>query len=311
MNEQEKLLEEAIQWIALMHSGCTTHEQIEAFEHWRSSDLQRERLCHQLEQQLNVFKSPAANNLKSSIVREVISTPSLTRRALLSKMLFIGCAITVGGVVYNESYWLGDLRTGTGERRTLTLEDGSKLTLDACTAVDISWKPEACYLHLHKGAIFVNLARNKPDNIFITTPLGRISASGPQLMVGHFDISRAVAIDAFLSVQTNSGATQRVMSGNKINFDANHIFEELPVDGSETAWTDGMLEVRNLRLGEVLASMRRYRKGFVRVSTKAAALRLSGLFRLDDTDQMLEAIALILPLKITRYSDYLVMLDVT
>ncbi|MET1536947.1 FecR domain-containing protein, partial [Burkholderia sola] len=49
--------------------------------------------------------------------------------------------------------WLADYRTGTGERRAVTLADGSELTLNKRTSVDVSMDPTRRLLVLREGEI--------------------------------------------------------------------------------------------------------------------------------------------------------------
>ena len=56
--------------------------------------------------------------------------------------------------------WLADYRTGTGERRTVTLADGSELTLNTRTSVDVSMDPTRRLLVLREGEILVQTAHS-------------------------------------------------------------------------------------------------------------------------------------------------------
>ena len=66
---------------------------------------------------------------------------------------------------------------------------------------------------------------------------------------------------------------------------------------------DGLLEVRNQALAEGLDALRAYRSGVLRVDPAVAGLRVSGLFRLDDSDQALDALARTLPIRVARRTD--------
>jgi ferric-dicitrate binding protein FerR (iron transport regulator) len=73
-----------------------------------------------------------------------------------------------------------------------------------------------------------------------------------------------------------------------------------PPDMDIAAWSDGLLVTRNMRLIDFLAEVRRYRPGYLGCSMDIADLRLSGAFRLEDTDKLLAILPRILPVHV-RY----------
>ena len=66
------------------------------------------------------------------------------------------------------------------------------------------------------------------------------------------------------------------------------------------AWLDGLIVTRNMRLGDFLAEVARYRPGFLSCAADIADLRLSGVFRLEDTDRLLAVLPQTLPVQL-RY----------
>ena len=66
------------------------------------------------------------------------------------------------------------------------------------------------------------------------------------------------------------------------------------------AWVDGLIVTRNMRLGDFLQEVGRYRHGYLTCTTDIADLRLSGAFRLEDTDKLLAILPQTLPVQL-RY----------
>ena len=64
------------------------------------------------------------------------------------------------------------------------------------------------------------------------------------------------------------------------------------------AWLDGLIVTRNMRLGDFLAEVARYRPGFLSCAADIADLRLSGVFRLEDTDRLLAVLPQTLPVRL-------------
>ena len=71
-----------------------------------------------------------------------------------------------------------------------------------------------------------------------------------------------------------------------------------------------MLEAHDQPLGEVIESLRAYRRGLIRISERAAAIRLYGSYALADTDRVLALLAQTLPVRVQVYrGGWLVTID--
>ena len=71
-------------------------------------------------------------------------------------------------------------------------------------------------------------------------------------------------------------------------------------DMDAAAWADGLIVTRGMRLADFLAEVSRYRNGRLACSESIADLRLSGVYRLDDTDKLLELLTRTLPVEVHR-----------
>jgi transmembrane sensor len=67
-----------------------------------------------------------------------------------------------------------------------------------------------------------------------------------------------------------------------------------------TAWLGGTLVARDMRLGDVVAEMARYRHGWLQCEDSVASLKVSGVFQLRDGDAALESLAQALPVRIEQ-----------
>ncbi|HFL6970586.1 TPA: FecR family protein, partial [Pseudomonas aeruginosa] len=71
--------------------------------------------------------------------------------------------------------WLADQRTGVGEQRRLTLPDGSLLTLNTDSAVDLAFDASQRLVRLLRGEIFVD-SRADPRPFRVATAEARLHA---------------------------------------------------------------------------------------------------------------------------------------
>ncbi len=69
-----------------------------------------------------------------------------------------------------------------------------------------------------------------------------------------------------------------------------------------SAWTQGQLVAKRMRLGDLTAELSRYRHGWLRCDPAIAQLEVSGVFQLDDIDRALSALSDSLPVRIERFT---------
>lgn len=78
----------------------------------------------------------------------------------------------------------------------------------------------------------------------------------------------------------------------------------MPLREGEGSWTQGVPTVVDWPLGEFIAELSRYRAGVLRCAAEVAELRLSGAYRLDRIDAVLQNLGKSLPVRVrylTRY----------
>lgn len=307
MNEQERLIDEATRWIVLINSGQASPGDYQAYREWRAVDPRHEHLCSRLEVTLGVLQVPAAQGVGSGLIRHVLAAPS-SRRRLLQRTL-VGAGLMVGGGLLGHRMvpldgLSADLHTATGQRQTFTLPDGSQLVLNARSAADVDFDPQRRLVRLRSGELLATVASDALRPFVVETAMGRASLSGNRLLVRQLEsATHVVAFDAPVALASLAGDHLQLPAGQQVRFDRIGFGSALPSQGTEAAWIDGYLEVRDRPLSEVIDALRPYRAGLMRVDPAIAELRVSGLFRLDDSDLVLEALARTLPIRVARRSD--------
>lgn len=232
------------------------------------------------------------------------------RRTVL-KGLVLGLGVAgVGWTGYRSSpAWLADARTATGERRSLTLDDGTRLTLNTASAVDIRYSTEQRLIVLLEGEIAVQTAAD-PRPLRVRTVHGDMRALGTHFNV-RLDDQRTELTVIEHAVAVHNAATDhevRVEAGMALAFDGGPLPVPRPADLGRTEWREGRLVLEDWPLRRALAELQRYRPGVLGCSDDIAGLRLSGVYPLDDTDRVLAAIAEALQLKITTWTRFWVRL---
>jgi len=313
---REQLIDDATRWWVLMNSGQASEAERRAYQRWRDADPRHEQLCRQLETRLGVFQVPIAQGVDCELLQRALNAPSSRRKVLQRALLGAGVVLGAGALVSQRGLPLAeltaDLHTGTGQRQSLTLPDGSELRLNARSAANIDFDRQRRVVHLLDGEVLLNLANDPARPFFIHTAQARIQATGNRLLVRERDgQGHATALNGPLDIAAGGGERLQLPGGHEVAYDALHFGPVRPSRGSATAWVDGLLELRDTPLSEVVEALRPYRRGVLRLDPAIAGLRVSGLFRLDNPQQILDSLARTLPIRVTRHTELWVTLSAT
>lgn len=301
-----KTLEAAATWYVQLNDGAVSEAKTRAWQTWMQSSPQHAAAwtrVERLQQQWALMPRQAA--LSS------LGAAKAQRREVLK---VLGLLVAVGGcswlAVDNVPYrsMLAQHRTGVGERRSLRLEDGSQLELNADTSLDIRFDSHQRLIQLYGGEILVQTAKDPAQRPFmVETAHGRIRALGTQFSVRQWpEHTRVGVLQAAVEVSTAEHVDQplRLETGQQVLFDRDQIDAVQLLPAHSTAWVHGMLSVDDWRLGDFIEELSRYRPGVLRCATAVQNLSISGAFRIDDTNTVLENLSKTLPVKVrymTRY----------
>lgn len=307
---------EAIAWAVRLRSGDATEAERTAFSAWRRADPRHEAAAARLEQALEVFGTlPAAPASRQGVRRTLLALPE--RRRLLRNALGLAILGAGSGLLLHRHTpihaLLADLSTGTGERRQVPLPDGSRLWLNARSAVDLAFDHEARRLHLRSGELIVEVASDPARPFLVHSAEGAVRALGTRFLVRQEAGGTLVAVlhsaVRIEPVEGGEGAADTLAEGRSARFDRRRIHPETLPPRATSAWEDGFIEVHDRPLEEVVAALRPYRTGLLRISPQAARLRVTGSFPLDESERTLAALAETLPIAIRRRTDYWVAID--
>ena len=217
--------------------------------------------------------------------------------ARLAALLAVAPAGWLGWRLAQEQGWTADLRTATGEQRTVTLADGSRLLLDTGTAVDIEFDSSQRLLHLRQGAISLQTA---PDPggahrpLVVHTALGRLRALGTRFTVRLDGAVALLAVTEGAVEVTPRGASAPALvvpAGRQTVVTGQGAGPLRPVAPQDHAWVHGMLMADAMPLAEVCAQLARYRPGLLHCAPEVARRKVSGAYPLADTDRALAMLA--------------------
>lgn len=310
----QQVVKQAISWLLRLRNNASNLRLRQQCEMWRAAHLEHE-LAWQRVQSLH---SELSHNLRSVPGAHVAfntlenSAQGLGRRQalkLLSAALLTSSAAWLGKDAIGWQQWTADFATATGERRSFQLPDGTRLELNTDSAVDLDYTAQQRLITLARGEIIVTCGGIDQGST-LDRPLRVQSRHGVYEGVGARFIIRQDDRCTRLSVTSGEvlihspssadGLPINVQAGSSYLIDPHHAQLAPPPDMDVGAWVDGLIVTRNMRLGDFLEEVGRYRHGFLTCATEVAGLRLSGVFRLDDTEKLLAILPQTLPVQL-RY----------
>jgi len=309
----EAVVHQVLEWLIGGWSGEVEGDYVSRLGAWRSADPRHEQAWQQV-QQLDGRLAALPRRLASQSLRA--TERGISRRNLLLSAAAITLAAGTLPAVYRSSSVqtrLADLRTGRGEMREFTLADGTRITLNTASAVDVRFNESSRRLRLLKGEIHVASAPDPlagkaapPRPLVVGTVDGEVRPVGTRFIVRRNGSDTAVSVlEGAVDISTTRGTDSvlRLPAGQGAVLSSGGIRRR---SGSNAAadWLNGRLVVAQMPLDEFLAEVGRYRPGVLRCDADIAGLKVSGSFSVTDTDRTLRVLEQVLPVRIALVTPY-------
>jgi transmembrane sensor len=302
-----RLVDQAIQWMITLRFNVADDASTAAFERWLHTSAEHQQVWQRVATMNDDF-----SQLPAQVGRHALrgARQRISRREGLKLLgLFAGAAgLTWLGRDYTPlPALMADYRTATGERRWVTLDDGSRILLNSASAFDTAFTSERRLVQLRQGEMLVSTgADNRP--FWVQTRDGYLRALGTRLLVREEAQVTLLAVQqgevAVFTSSHASNARQVLKPGEQVLFNRSGIRPAVANGLDPWAWSEGVITAQNMRLDDFLSELGRYRNGLLRCSEAVAGLRVSGTYQLDDTDQVLGLVAQSLKVDVTYRSRY-------
>ena len=288
------LLGEAFDWVIRLTSGDATVGDAEALARWRAQSSAHERSfvkALRLRNALQAAGKELADMPRSAAVVQ-ISPPrrshGVSRRVLLGGAV---AASAAGLLIARPPLGLwpsftelsADYRTATGERREVTLSDGTKLDLNTQTSIVLRSSPGTQSIELVTGEAAV-VTTERPFSISAAS--GRVIAAEARFNVRHLDERVCVTcLDGAVDVMWQDQSV-RLKPEQQVFYSTDEFGSPTPVDPfAVSAWQRGLLIFHDEPLAAVIKEVNRYRVGKIFLTKpELGSLLVNGVFHLDRLD---------------------------
>lgn len=205
--------------------------------------------------------------------------------------------------------------TGVGEQRFLVLSDGSTITLNTNSLVDIEFSATARQVDLRRGEVLLDVAED-PDRPFrVTSRDVTVEVLGTQfsvyqrgedtlvaVMEGRVTVKWRPAPQGILPAVSDGAPAQTLEldAGKQVALNNAMPATPTPVEPSKvTAWTERRVVFQNEPLEAVVAEFNRYNRTNLQVGDPGLAKRrITGTFDVNDLDHFINVLDGLEPIRV-------------
>ncbi|MCH4875838.1 FecR family protein [Pseudomonas sp. TMW22090] len=309
--------EQAIDWMVKLRAGTPDAALQTRFNAWLAMDPAHLQAWTQLQDRLGAsFNTVRALDRRlpgqASEARQILLQPQGSRRDALRVIAGLGL---LGGSLWlcarsplGDSL-LADLSTGRGQRQAFDLADGSRLNLNANSAVDLRFDDQQRLVVLRHGELVIQVAPDPQRPLRVRTAQGQVQALGTRFLVAQEqDVTRVVVLQHSVQLRLPDGTTRDLQEGQSALLATGRITPTAGDQRGRADWLVGRLNVLDEPLEQVVEALRPYQRGFIRIAPQVRHLRVQGVFPLDDPARTLAALAETLPIQVDSYSPWLTLI---
>ncbi|HDS1817176.1 TPA: FecR domain-containing protein [Pseudomonas putida] len=284
----QQVLAQAASWLMLMQEGPLLPAQQLELERWRHTSAEHERAWKRAQRLLIRLGS-----LPPTLAKQTLGRPTGRRAVLRSMLVLIGAAPL--------SWWAwrsgtgSDYQTSVGERQHARLADGTQITLNSDSAVDVLFNSAQRLLHVRRGEVYIVTAAD-PRPLMAQTRQGQLLALGTRFSVRQLGDETLLAVYEG-AVQVNperasvAPGENIIRAGQQVRFSRERLGSIEAVRETTLAWRSGLLVADDMPLGEWAQALMRYTHQRLEYAPALAELRVSGTFPLDDLPLALAMLA--------------------
>ena len=310
----EEVQQQAAEWLTVLMSDEASEAEHAAWQRWRGADPEHERAWQHIDavsQRFNGLHRGAAAQALAGTQQKAVNGK---RRQLLA---WLGVVAGGGLLAAQTGAWddlRADYRTATGERREVVLDDGSVLSLNTGSAVNVRFDSKRRLIELLAGEILVTSGHGAGSAapLEVATREGLVRALGTRFVVrqqGGYSIVEVFDSAVEIRPRDSAGAPLLLAAGRGVAFSRHAPDAPHAIDAYADAWSRGQLIVDDVTLGDFLADLARYRPGVIDCAPAVAQLRLSGVFPLADTQRILNMLPNSLPVQVRSRTPYWVSVE--
>ena len=234
------------------------------------------------------------------------------------KLAAAGLVAAALAVVVVRLEWSGErsesISAPVGKRQSFTLSDGSRVELNANTAIFVDNGRAERRVRLSNGEAFFMVSKDKARPFIVETPAGSVRVTGTKFNVLTEAASQLEVTVVEGSVQVraadsggNPGSEPvRLEVGDRLTREVGGVsVRGLSPDELEDAlaWRQGQIVCEKMPLSELLARVAHYHGCVITATPAAAGALVSGRYSINNLDEVLSEVAAGIKVRVERGAD--------
>lgn len=239
--------------------------------------------------------------------------PPVSRRALVGGSLVAAIVAGAATAVWRHASDVELYHTRLGQRRTITLADGSRIHLNTASAVEVALRRSTRRIRLVKGEALFEVAHDPERPFLVEAGSARLRAIGTAFNVRIRDTVVELTVTEGIVAVGESTADLHRATAPKVRAGGGAVIGSGAVAPTaldsailrqRTAWQDGVIELDGETLAQAVAEFNRYRgQPIVIGDPRLANLRVGGRFEIDEADKFLTAVEASFPVNAIAAAD--------
>ncbi|VVO88270.1 hypothetical protein PS862_02200 [Pseudomonas fluorescens] len=309
---QTTVRDEAARWFVRLQEPAVDVEERRRFERWLNEHPQ-----HRDEFQLIEGLWTAADLLPAARLQALCEAPAargkrrpLLRYAVAAGVLAVAVGLGLFSHLNQSASYTAEFSTTLGERQQVALPDGSVIDLNSRSRVQVRYEHDRRRIELTQGEAMFSVEHDSDRPFVVEAGSGKVTVTGTRFDVRRSaSETRVVVEQGTVKVQGRDAADHDFISltaglGTRVDTQGK-VAAAYAVNPAElTAWRSGKLVFNNASLRDVAEEVSRYREKPLTVGNdKVGNLRLTSVFKSDNTDALLKALPSILPVVVRTLDD--------
>jgi transmembrane sensor len=295
IDDLQSVSDQALAWLARLQKGDVSKADRQRFKDWCASDPRHKAAYNQAEQFWQLLDKPS-KNVHARLQDQPAGKPTRISywprfaQAACFVMVLAGLTAMLPNLIQD---WQSDYTTAAGERRLISLEDGSRLTLNTGSAVALEFTNDQRTVKLLRGEAYFEVAANKSRPFVVVADKVSARAVGTAFSVAALDGNKEeVAVSEGVVAVTSGTQSQQLAANQHVRWHDGGLETAQTVDTeNRLAWRHGQVVFSRQPLAEVIQEVNRYRKWPILIANRALAKRVvSGVFKTDDQKAVISAL---------------------
>ena len=300
----------AAAWFARLRAGPITPGLDAQYRRWLAADpanevkYERQELAWELAGELSRGDEIAALLADAQQAAAQTTAPRRGRRALL---IVTAAAASLAAVAIVANLYVSSLSdeytyaTAVGEQRSVVLPDQSRIVLNTSTQVRVVYKRSSRQVEIEQGEATFSVAHDTSRPFDVVAAHGTTRAVGTEfnILTAPTGVTVSVLSGTVAITPPNdprhaaeNGSAVRLTRGEELTYNNRLVSAVRPLNANRIQeWHVGRIAFDDLPLSQALAEFNRYTPTPIVIrDTTLARLRVTGIFRIGETDALLHAL---------------------